>query len=154
MLEFGWESCEELLDDGILELSRRHWDEIALDKEDVPLDIDIDRYLHMERTGYLRVFGARRDGKLVGYVMWYFDRPARYRSTLHISDHIFWLMPEERRGATGYFFLKAALAALPRPSKVQVREKLSFHNGGVGLILGRLGMKPIEMVHSILLKDD
>jgi hypothetical protein len=153
MLTYGYEPLGRLLSDGILDLAQRHFDEIALDKGAVPLDIDLSEYLKMEADGRLRIFAARRDGRIVGYVFWFMEYPSRYKSTRYVHDHIFWLAPEERHGWNGYYLLKNAIAALPRPCKLQMREKLSFQQGRVGsVIMKRLGLKPIEIVHSAWLE--
>ena len=90
---------------------------------------------------------------LIGYVLWYLWYPERYCTTLYVHDHIFFMVPEERTGLNGYKMLKAAIEVLPRPCKLQMREKLSFKQGRVGTILfKRLGLKPIEIVHSAFLE--
>ncbi len=152
-LEFGWETGEQLLDDGILDLAKRHYAEIAGDQDKIPLAIDTEDYLRREAAGTFRLFTARRDGELVGYIQWYFCEPARYRTTLYVEEASYWLAPEERRGMAGVMFIKAALAALPRPCKVQMREKESFAGGKVALLLERLGLKPVERVFAAWLED-
>jgi len=152
-LEFGWEPLDVLLDDGILPMAQRHYDEIALDKGAVELAIDVDAYVEMEQDGRLHIFTARRDGALIGYIMWFFFFPERYRLTQYCSDHLYWLDPNERNGWTGYLLWENALEALPRPCKVQVRTKLSYEDNRVSLLLQRLGLLPIEMVHSAYLEE-
>jgi len=152
-LTFGWDSADRFLSDDGLELAQRHYDEIAHDKADVPLEIDIDDYLKREKDGTFRIFAARRDGRLVGYVFFDLFWPSRYRTTLHVKEHIFWLAPEERKGMTGYRLLKAAFSALPKPCKLQVHEKLSFEGGRVGKLVERLGLKPIDVVYGAYLRE-
>jgi hypothetical protein len=53
---YQWDSLRRLLDEGIADVSRKHWEEIALDKATVPLDTDWNRYLHYESLGAWRVF--------------------------------------------------------------------------------------------------
>lgn len=149
---YGWEPLAAALDDGIEALVQRHWQEIALDRDTVPLDVDWERKFSLEAEGVWRGFAARRDGRLIGYVAFFIhEHHHNYRSTRYIYDDIFWLAPEERRGLVGYRLLKESLAALPRPAKVQFRAKIGFENGRVGLLLQRLGLQPVEVVHSAYL---
>jgi hypothetical protein len=48
--------------------------------------------------------------------------------------------------------ISRAFAALPRPSKLQVKTKLSFEGGRVGKLMEHLGLSPIETVYSAYLK--
>ena len=153
MLEFGFEPLETALDDGLLELVNRHYDEIARDKDRVPLAIDLEEYIKMEDDGRVKLFTAREDGVLVGYILFYFFCPERYRTTLYVEDSMYWLGPELRKGWNGLKFLSAAKQALPRPCKLQMRVKLSFANGEVGNLMEKIGLKPIEMVYSEFLED-
>ena len=145
-LVFAWEKVGALVASGILDLATRHYAEIALDQDLVPLDVDVSDYLARERAGIFRTFTARRCGVLVGYVQWYLYRPARCRTTLFADEAAYWLASDERRGLNGFRFLEAAVAALPRPCVVQVREKETFKNGRVASLLARLGLTSSERV--------
>ncbi len=151
-LSLGWEPLSGLLSDGAGSLTRQHWEEIALDQDKVPLVIDWLALLQEEKIGRFRVFSARRAGKLIGYVSFRFFRPERYATTLYCNDDVFWLAPEERKGLTGYKLLRAAIAALPRPCKLQFKEKIGFQDGRVGTLLERLGLEPVEMLYSAYLE--
>jgi GNAT superfamily N-acetyltransferase len=145
---YQWDSLRRLLDEGIAEVSRKHWEEIALDKATVPLDTDWNRYLHYESLGAWRVFSARVDGKPVGYICWWIDHHIRYQSTIYATADVFFILPEHRKGMVGYRLFAEAFKALPKPCKVLINEKLHFKDGRVGKLLERLGMKPIEVVYS------
>lgn len=152
-LTFDWEPLAALLDEGIEELVLRHWQEIALDKDEVPLDPDYEKRFCMELQGTWKAFVARRDGRIIGYISFFFhESHHNYKGTRYIFDDVFWLAPEERKGLTGYLLLKHAFTALPRPSKLQIKVKLSFEQARVGKLLERLKLKPIEKVYSRMLK--
>lgn len=152
-IEYGWEPLETLLDEGLADLVQQHWEEIALDRSVIPLDVDWDRKLHLEATGAWKVFTARRGLDLLGYISFYIHESAiNYRTTRYIHDDVFWLCPSERRGLTGYRLLQKSIAALPKPSKLQMKVKLGFENGRVGKLLERLGLRPIETVYSAYLE--
>ena len=152
-IRYDWEPLAELLDDGAAALALRHWQEIALDQGDVPLEVDWDAVLAEEAAGVFRVFTARSDGDLVGYISCRVFRPSRYAGTVYVNDDVFWLDPTHRRGWTGYRLLSHFLAALPKPCKVQIKHKLTFEGGRVGKLLERLGLRPVEVVSVAFLRE-
>lgn len=145
---YQWDSLRRLLDEGIAEVVRAHWHEIAMDKEQVPLDTDWDRYLSQERAGMWRAFSARLDGRPIGYICWWIDHHIRYQTTIYATADVFFILPQHRAGMVGYKLFSESLKALPKPCKVLINEKLHFQDGRVGKLLERLGMKPIEVVYS------
>lgn len=153
MITYQWDSLRRLLDDGVAEIARKHWEEIALDKASVALDADWDRYLRHEAAGAWRAFSARRDGRVIGYICWWIDHHIRYRGTIYATADVFFILPEHRKGMVGYRLFSEALKALPKPCKVLINEKLHFQDGRVGRLLERLGMKPIEVVYSTFLPE-
>lgn len=150
---YQWDSLRRLMADGVVEITRQHWNEIALDKATVPLDTDWDRYLRHEAAGAWRAFSARKDGLVIGYICWWLDHHIRYQNTVYATADVFFILPEHRRGLVGYRLFSEALKALPRPCKVLINEKLHFQDGRVGRLLERLGMKPIEVVYSKFLSE-
>lgn len=153
LITFSWEPLEWLLAEGVEELTRQHWEEIALDKEQVPLDTNWREYLQLEATGRWRAFAARKNGKLIGYITWWIGKHVRYRGTTYCEADVFFILPEHRNGLVGYRLFSEALKALPKPCKVLINEKIGFKDGRVGKLLERLGMKPIEVVYSRYLKE-
>ncbi len=148
-LTFSFEPLEALLDEGLADLVVPHWEAIALDRDTVPLDIDWNAYIAAENAGRWKAFIARRDGKIVGYVAFFYYYPPRYQSTLYISDDTIWVIPEERnRGLIWYRLMKAAMAQLPRPCKLMVKAR----EPRVEAILQRLGLTKAEVLYSAVLQ--
>ena len=73
----GWRFLQKLLDDGLMVLAKAHYDEIALDKDKVPLAVDLEDFLAREASDTFKIFAAWDNGVLVGYVQWFslFPRP-------------------------------------------------------------------------------
>jgi len=154
VITYAWEPLTDLLADGVDELTRRHWQEVAGDCEAVPLDCDWSLYLAAEARGEWRAFAARKDGRMIGYICWWINRPIRYRSTLYCECDVFWIAPEHRKGLTGYRLFVEALNALPKPCRVILQEKLTFKDGRVGRLLERLGLRPVEIVYTTFLSGE
>lgn len=145
---FGWEKLDDLLADGAEELVCRHWKEIALDQDAVPLDLDWPAMRRDEAAGTLKVFSARLDGEILGYITFKMYHPDRYRSTLYCNADVFYFTPHERGKGHGMAMFRAAKDALPKPCKVQIRRKLGLNDEAVDHILRSLGLTPIEMCYS------
>lgn len=150
---YQWDSLAILLKEGIAQTVFQHWNEIALDKESVPMDVDWSRYLNWERLGHWRAFTARSDGVAIGYICYWIDHHIRYQNTIYATADVFFVKPEFRRGWVGIKLFKESFKALPKPCKVLVNEKLHFEDGRVAKLLEMLGMKPIEIVYSKFLKE-
>lgn len=131
-------------------LLRRHWEEIALNKDVVPLDPDWDMYLRMEAAGFFHATTARLDGALVGYAAYFLSRNLHYRSLFVAESDIFWLAPEHRQGMAGVRLLQAAERHLAAIGVNKVVNKVKLHHD-VGAVFERLGYAPIERVYAKLL---
>jgi hypothetical protein len=167
--------------DNLAALAEEHWRAIALDQDTVPLAVDWHAYLDRERAGSWRAFTARRDGELVGYIGFHMHRPDRYRQTMFVQEDTIWVVPVEgaSRGLIWRALWREAIKAidlerLAAPNaitvKLQGKIRLSKHDASVisstlgkrmksraifmvaGLILKSLGMRPIEVIFSTVLK--
>ena len=147
-LRVGFESFYKIARE-LPPLFERHWRELALDRERVPLDVDWDRYLALAATDALHVVTVRDGDVLVGYIFNIVGPHLHYRSTIHAELEMFWLDPAYRGAENGWFALRMFrenekhLRSLG-VKKVHVAEKLHFMGGRVGLIFKRLGYKPVE----------
>lgn len=79
----------------------QHWEEIALDRAKVPLDVDWPRYDALAAAGALHCVTAREDGRLIGYHVAIVSGHLHYASTLHGFTDVYFLLPEARAGRTG-----------------------------------------------------
>lgn len=79
-----------------LPLLRRHWQEIALFHDAIPLDPDFDYYYYMERCGRIDLITARSNGVLVGYMMQVGGPGTHFRSTLWSNNVVLWVEPSFR----------------------------------------------------------
>lgn len=135
----------------------RHWDEIALNKEHVPLNPDWEGYQRLDDAGMLHVTTARSDGEIVGYSSYLMVPNLHYRTMLVADCDIFYLAPEHRRGMTGIQLLRAAerhILAFAQTTErkydcvyILAKEKCHFLKDGrpvVGPVLERIGFKMIE----------
>ena len=81
MITYQQEFLESVRDDA-QPLLEAHWQEIALNKDIVPLDPDWDAYEQLEEEGKLFIFTARDGGQLAGYFVVIVAPHIHYKSTL------------------------------------------------------------------------
>ena len=64
-------------------LLEEHWKEIALNKDKIKLNPDWRAYADLDSINALRIYTARKDGKLMGYFVVIVSK------SLHYRDHLF-----------------------------------------------------------------
>lgn len=155
-ITYQWEQFPALVRE-IAPLFRAHWQEIATNKADVPLDPNYDLFCQYALAGVLHVLTVRADGVLVGYVFAMIGPHLHYESTLWCHVDMFWLDPQYRSGWTGVrmFFELLRWCREKNARVVSVVEKLHFrnkHNRRVERLFRYLGFKPIERVFRLFLR--
>ena len=137
----------------------KHWDEIALNKNKVPLDPDWDYYFQLENAGAFQAIGALdENGTIVGYSSYFMQRNPHYKSLCMAIGDIFYLDPAYRKGWAGVGLLSAAEKHLYQVFREQRdeaslyvvhKEKVHFP---IGSVLTRLRYKLIEHYYAKLLE--
>lgn len=121
----------------------RHWEEIALDQDRVPLDPDWQRYAELEAAGALSIVTMRRNGAMVGYSCMVVAPGIHYRSTLEARMDIFWIAPEVRGRMGGVRLFKAVEAELKRRGVRRVYCGSKLHKD-VSRLFWAMGYRAIE----------
>jgi hypothetical protein len=161
MLSIGWSSIDEALADGLEDMIALHWEEVALDKTSIPLDVDWDGYRRREREKTFRGIAMRCDGRLIGYNAFFITPTLHYRSTLHALNDVIYVDPDGR-GMAGVRLLRESehlLSGLAPLVKVIYHTKLHVvlgqgaRSGTVGTLLERLGYSHIENVYAKLVRS-
>lgn len=138
--EETWADCR----DELVELFPRHWREIALRQDLIPLDVDEKQY---EALGdFLHITTARED-RLVGYLMSIVHPHLHYKSTLMAFQDIMWIDPDYRKGRNGIRLIQASEGFLKARGVKQIflGTKLRLD---LGSLFKRLGYEPVEMIYS------
>lgn len=107
------ESLTERLDE-MKPLFPQHWEELALNKEQVPLDPQYEIYLERDRRGEVLLVVLRDAGRLVGYFVGFVAPGMHYRTCLTCTMDIFYVWPEARGQGGGWILFKAVEAELKR----------------------------------------
>ncbi len=156
---FAFEPLDKVRADGVEDILLRHWEEVALNKDQVPLAIDWTQYYALERAGILKSVVMRQGGRLIGYDAFFVQPTLHYRTSLWALNDILYLVPEHRRGRAGVLLIDAAEHLLRDlgVQKVLYHTKLHLdlghHTGGdtVGRLLSKRRYVHVENVWAKML---
>lgn len=134
----------------MLPLLKRHWREVALNHEAVPLDIDDEQYDSLDESGTLHILTVRRQGLLIGYHVAIVSGHLHYKSTLHGITDVYWIAPECRHGVTAMRMFQAVERELAKLGvrKLFTATKLHLDQGP---LFERLGYRPVERLYAKLI---
>ena len=149
MLTFAVESYRKVVHE-LKELYPRHWEELALDKDEIALDPDYERYMSFDLAGMIHLFTARDGRKLVGYFIFIVLPSLHYKKSLQAYYDIFYLLPEYRKGWNGIRFVRFAESSLKKAGvqKMYVGVKL---NHDFGKVFEYLNFQPAERIYTKLI---
>lgn len=124
-------------------LLQSHWKEIA-HYQDIPLDVDVDRYNAIEESGSLKLFTVRSDsGQLIGYAAYFLNYNLHYKTSLQAIQDVIYIDPSHR--GIGREFIMACDRALQKLGVQAVYHHVkSKHN--FGPMLERLGYEEIDRI--------
>ncbi len=74
---------EEIFEDIIEEIKPiiiTHWKEIEINKDNIKLDCDWDRYIQLDELGMLSTVSVRSDGVLIGYITTFIIEHLHYKT--------------------------------------------------------------------------
>lgn len=155
-ISFQWEPAKRVMDDPEwTPLMLDHWEELAVHKDQMPLDPDYAEYLRADDLGFFRIWTARDEKMLVGYIGFWIRPHAHYKSTLTAVEDLYMLSPAYRKGMTGYRLFTTAFEALKERGvkRIFCHEKVHFETqrGGVGKLLKRMGFIHTDNLYSKML---
>ena len=145
-MEFSEETLSQCLDEA-RPLLVDHWENIALNKDTIPLNPLWNIYEKLEETGNLKIITARQDEKLVGYAAYVISPSLHYSSEIIADADVFWLDPNYRKGMAGMRLFKHAEKVLKSYGVTRILNKVKIHFD-VGKVFERMGYDPIERVYS------
>ena len=128
-------------------LLKLHFEEIAKNKDIlVAANPCVDMYKRAEDEGKLLLITARSHSRLVGYFLWVMIKHPHYEHLIVGEEDLHYLLPEYRKGMTGYLFMKFACQAAFDfgASMLTSREKIGHEHPA---LMDRLGFKATDIVY-------
>lgn len=129
-------------------LTQRHWEEIARNRDSIPLAPDMVRYSKMDEMGLLLICTARLDGKLVGYAAYFLEPHGHinYRKTPWSHSNIFWVDNGLREHGIGSGLFRFVEMALKSHGIAMMHTRTKIAHPAAGKMLQSLGQAAIETV--------
>lgn len=128
-------------------LARMHWREIA-HYPDIPLDVDVARFVALEQAGALRFFTARLDGTLVGYACFIVTPHSHYCGSLHAMQDVLFVDPACRCSSIGIRLIRRSEAALAAEDVQVVTQHAKAARAPLHAILPREGYELVDLVYA------
>lgn len=127
-----------------------HYEELALDKDDCPLDPRYDVYERMEAAGELLFVTLRQRGALIGYFIGFVHPGLHYQTVLTCHMDIFYVHPEHRGNGGGQILFAEVERELKRRGVTRWFVGAKLHLDASWLF-ERLGFRRIEVYYSKVL---
>jgi GNAT superfamily N-acetyltransferase len=131
-------------------LLERHWMEIALNRDTIRLNPDWDAYEELEAADALKIFTARKDGRLIGYFAVLVRRHLHYVDHLFAFNDVLFLDSEYRRGFVGAKLMRFAESCLKEDGVSVMIVNTKTHRP-FDALLRWLGFRHIENIYSKVL---
>lgn len=128
-------------------LLQGHWDELALNKDRVPLDPQYDQYLKYDNEGKILVVTLRAGGRLVGYFVGMIAPGFHYKTCLTYIMDIFYVVPEFRGKNGGVLMVQFLEKELNRRGVNRMFVGTKCHKDA-GYLFEKLGYDKVEVYYS------
>lgn len=124
-----------------------HYEELALNKDQVPLRPQWNVYKQREDAGQLLYVTARELGELVGYFIGFIAPGLHYETCLTCTLDIFYVRKDKRTGSAGVRLFRAVEAELKHRG-VQRWFMGSKVHADASALFKRIGAEPVETYYS------
>lgn len=129
-----------------------HWEELALNKDKVPLDPQYEVYLAREAKGEVLFVSLRETGKLIGYFVGFIAPGLHYRTCLTLTMDIFFVEPTQRGRRGGIILFREVMREAKRRGVQRAFFGSKLHKDA-GRLFEAIGFEPVETYYSAWLGD-
>ena len=151
MINFDVEKYAQVNED-IKDLIKLHYEEIAVNKDVIPLDPDWDKYKHLCDNELLITITVRDEGKLIGYSIFFITNHLHYKSTKYANNDLLFLHPDYRAGMLGLRLIRESEKILKEKKVDKILWHIKF-NKDFRIILHRLGYVDEDVIVGKIIKD-
>jgi len=125
-----------------------HYEELALNQRQVPLDPQYSVYLDRDAAGQILLVTLRHDGAIVGYFVGFVTLALHYQTCLTLTMDIFYVLPEYR-GAGGGFTLFKEVERAAKARGVQRMFVGSKCHKDASWLFEKLGYEEVERFYCL-----
>lgn len=146
VIRFQEEKFSEVFDEAV-PLLQRHWEEIARDRDRIPLAPNVPGYIVAEERGALCICTARDGDRMIGYSCYLVGPADHYSTTVFAESDIFWMDPEFRNFTLGRQLFGFTEERLKLRGVVVMHTRAKIHAApGASALLQKMGHAPVETV--------
>ncbi len=129
-----------------------HWQEVALNRDKIPLEPDFDSYAAYANSGMLHIVVARKDGEIIGYHFSVVRPHLHYKNSLSAFTDIYFIAPAHRTGRTPMRLFEHVEKTLKARGvkKLFTGTKLSLN---AGPLFEHMGWTPTETLYTKYIGD-
>lgn len=124
-----------------------HWEELALNQKQVPLDPQYDIYLDRDAMGQVLLVTLRKAGAMVGYFVGFIAKGLHYKTCLTLTMDIFYVLPEHRGDGGGFVLFKEVEKEAKRRGVERMFVGSKCHKDASWLF-EKLGYEEVERYYS------
>lgn len=129
-----------------------HYEELALNKDRVPLSPQYHIYDERDAQGMVMCIALRDAGELVGYFIGFIAPGLHYSTCLTLQLDIFWIHPDHRGRHGGIVLFKAVEAEAKRRGVQRLFVGSKCHLPA-DFLFEKLGYTKVEHTYSAMLED-
>ena len=129
-----------------------HYEELALEKDRVPLDPMYEIYDQRDSQEQVLVITVREDGALIGYFIGFIAPGLHYRTCLTLTMDIFYIHPQHRMQGAGTLLFSTVEQEAKRRGVNRLFVGSKNHKSSEFLFM-KLGYTPVETYYSTWLGD-
>lgn len=129
-----------------------HWEELALNKDKVPLDPQYDTYLIRDARGEVLFVTLRTDGELTGYFVGFVAPGLHYKTCLTLTMDIFWTCHAIRGGTAPLRLFRAVEKEARRRGVDRIFYGSKLHRDASRLFAA-MRMEPVETYYTKWIGD-
>jgi N-acetylglutamate synthase-like GNAT family acetyltransferase len=124
-----------------------HWEELALNKDKVPLDPQYQEYVRRAHANEASSVTLRKDGQLVGYFVGFICPALHYKTCLTYTMDIFYVHPMFRGAGGGKMMVECLEKELKRRGVQRTYMGTKCHKDA-GWLFEQLGYEKVEVYYS------
>lgn len=144
-----WEDVK----DEIIPFLRQHWEEMEINKDKIPLDLQFAVYDSHAANKTLLVVTLRQEGKVVGYFWGFLIPHLHHKTCLTLMMDLYWVHPSVRgKGLPGVKLLREVEAEAKRRGAQQMFFGSKLHKDSSRLF-EYLKMDPVEVYYNKWIGD-
>lgn len=124
-----------------------HWEELALDKDKVPLAPNYSLYVLRAEMGEVLVATIRKAGQIEGYFVGFVAPGLHYQTCLTCTMDIFWIHPDHRGAGLGFKLFKTVEEECKRRGVRRLFVGSKLHKDA-SFLFEKLGYTEVERYYS------